>query len=177
MRNVLLLVVFIAAILPAPCSLASTNSFIDADADALLKLENAVLTLEGDINQSASTLNNQFNDFAQEQTACLLELEQSVANISTELNIVRELVALSVQMETPHDAANINSLLVIDAKSALKTITSARKYSLTQAATCSTSALVNTYSQKSVALADHATAAISAIKDRLASNTNSQDHQ
>jgi hypothetical protein len=173
-RNVVLLVVFMAAILPAPRSFASTNSFTDADADALLKLENAALTLDGDINQSASTLNHQFNDFAQEQIACLLELEQSVQDIMRELDVARDFVELSVQMEDSRDASKLNLRIAHRAVYALKAIASARKSSLRQAATCSTSALVNTYSQRSVALADHATAAISAIKDRLASDTNSQ---
>ena len=52
-RNVLL-VVFMAAILPAPRSIASTNLFAEIDADALNKLETAAIALDGDINESAS---------------------------------------------------------------------------------------------------------------------------
>ena len=49
-RNVLV-VVFMAAILPAPRSIASTNLFADIDADALNKLETAAIALDGDINE------------------------------------------------------------------------------------------------------------------------------
>jgi hypothetical protein len=52
-RNVLL-VVFMAAILPAPRSIASMNLFAEIDADALNKLETAAIALNGYINESAS---------------------------------------------------------------------------------------------------------------------------
>jgi hypothetical protein len=52
-RNVLL-VVFMAAILPAPRSIASTNLSAGIDADVLNKLETAGIALDGDINESAS---------------------------------------------------------------------------------------------------------------------------
>ena len=176
MRNVLLLVVFMGAILPAPRSFASTNIFTDADADALLKLENAGMALLGDITDSARTV-YQPNDFAEKQVNCLLELERSVEDIMRELDDARDFVELSVQMEDSRDASKINLRLAGRAVYALKAIASARKSSLNEAATCSTSALVNTYSQKSVALADNATAAVSAVKDRVASDRNSQDHR
>ena len=166
MRNIVLLVVFMAAILPAPCSLASTNIFTEADADALLKLETAAMALLHDINDSASTVYRP-NDFS-EQVDCLLELDTSVQDIIRELDDARDFVELSMQMEDSRDASKLNLRLARRAVFALKAIASARKSSLRQAATCSTSALVNTYSQKSVALADHATAAISAVKDRVA---------
>jgi hypothetical protein len=165
-RNIVLLVVFMAAILPAPCSLASTNIFTEADADALLKLETAAMALLHDINDSASTVYRP-NDFS-EQVDCLLELDTSVQDIIRELDDARDFVELSMQMEDSRDASKLNLRLARRAVFALKAIASARKSSLRQAATCSTSALVNTYSQKSVALADHATAAISAVKDRVA---------
>lgn len=176
MRNVLLFAVFLAAILPVSRSLASTNIFIDADADALLKLENAGMALLGDINDSARTV-YQPNDFAEKQVNCLLELERSVEDTMRELDHARDFVELSVQMEDSRDASKINSRFAGRAVYALKAIASARKSSLHEAATCSTSALVNTYSQKSIALADNATATISAVKDRVASDRNSQDHQ
>jgi hypothetical protein len=50
-RNVLL-VVFMAAILPVPRSIESTNVFAEIDADALNKLD--AIALDGDINESAS---------------------------------------------------------------------------------------------------------------------------
>lgn len=89
MRNVLLLVVFMGAILPAPRSFASTNIFTDADADALLKLENAGMALLGDITDSARTV-YQPNDFAEKQVNCLLELERSVEDIMRELDDARD---------------------------------------------------------------------------------------
>jgi hypothetical protein len=49
-----LLVVFMAAILPAPRSIASTNHFAEIDADASNKLEPAAIALDDDINESAS---------------------------------------------------------------------------------------------------------------------------
>jgi hypothetical protein len=52
-RNVLLLV-FMAAILPRHVTIASTNLFAEIDADALNKLETAAIALDGDINESAS---------------------------------------------------------------------------------------------------------------------------
>jgi hypothetical protein len=47
-----LLVVFMAAILPAPRSIASTNHFAEIDADASNKLEPAAIALDDDINES-----------------------------------------------------------------------------------------------------------------------------
>jgi hypothetical protein len=170
-RNVLLLVVFMAAILPAPRSFASTNIFTDADADALLKRENTAMALLRDIHDSALAV-YQSNDFA-----CLMDLERRVEDIMRELDDARDFVELSVQMEDSRDASKINLRLAHRAVIALKAIALARESSLMEAAHCSTSALVNTYSQKSVALADNATAAVSAVKDRVASDRNSQDHQ
>jgi hypothetical protein len=167
-RNVLLLVVFMVAILPAPRSFASTNIFTEADANALLKLQNAGMALLDDINDSASTVCRP-SDCAEEEVDCLLELEHSVQDIMRELDDARDFVELSMQMEDSRDASKINLRLAGRAVYALKAIASARKSSLRQAAHCSTSALVNTYSQKSVALADNATAAVSAVKDRVAS--------
>jgi hypothetical protein len=172
LRNVLLLVVFIAAILPAPCSLASTNIFTEADINALKKVEADVLALTGDIENSTDIINRTDGDSS--QVDCLHGLHEYLLPMLGDFILVHNLVDLSWRMEDPRDASKINSRLAAITETTPGVIAITRRNSLQMAAICSTSALVNTYAQKAMALADNATAAISAIKDRLASDTNSQ---
>lgn len=153
----------VATLLPASRSLAENNVFTESDDEGLNRLYKSALALEGDINQSASTV------YSQQQVQCLLDLGNALDDIMAKLDAASDLVLLSAVMRDHGDEWRINSLLARRLPFALKQIALDRRRALNAGAYCSTSALVNTYAQKTVSFADDATAAISDINARVAS--------
>jgi hypothetical protein len=176
-RKPIFSLLLLVTLLPVPCSLASANVFTKSDVDALDKVDHAATALEDDINQSASTVNEDPTDLAQQQVTCLIDLENDLDNISARLEAATDLVFLSAVMEYPADEKAINRLLAHEMPYVLMQIALARKGTINTAAHCPTSALVNTYAQRTAALADSAAGAIGAVNDRVAAIANSPRHR
>lgn len=70
-------------------------------------------------------------------------------------------------MKDSVDEVMVNTTLAANAPLAAKELAEARRHSLAQAALCPTSALVNTYAEKTAALADKAITGFSGINDRV----------
>lgn len=167
MRKILpFYVLLAAALLAASRTSAAANIFTGSDAYPLDQWNKAAIALEKDILQSARAV-NQPTEFAQQQVACLNEVQTSLDQISGHLGAVSDLVHLSAVMSDPSDERKVNSVLARGTRYILNLIAIARRDALNQAAVCSTSALVNTYAQKAAGIADYATTAINAIDERL----------
>ena len=103
----------------------------------------------------------------------MFDLEHSLGDIIAKLDSTADLVYLSAMMDDPSDELIINSLLARRIPLDLRQIALARNASLQSAVECSASAVVNTYANKTIALADKTTDAFNAIHDRAASVVNS----
>jgi hypothetical protein len=98
---------------------------------------------------------------------CLSELHNSLSIMHDYLTFGYDLVILSAQMRDPTDEASVNETLSARSTFSLNMLAEARQYALTQGALCSRSAVVNTYAQKTAALADEAAALFSGINRAL----------
>ena len=154
-------------VFPASRCLASTNILTGSDADALGKVIYVIISLQKEIAEPVNGLTNQPSELSLHQAACLMQLYNSLSNINAQLVAAADLVHLSAIMEDSGDEQKINSFLAGDLPKVLETIADSRSYSLSQVAVCSSSALVNTYAQKTAELADKATAAIMTVSNRV----------
>jgi hypothetical protein len=143
---------------------AGANPFRESDADTFLHLQKSALLLYGDVNNGMGVL-GQRGEF--DQASCLSELENALVSIMDVLSSAYDLVKLSAGMRDSLDEATINVTLAVNARIAMKQFAEDRRHALAQGALCSTSALVNTYAQKTAAITDEATVLFSAINNRI----------
>jgi hypothetical protein len=87
--------------------------------------------------------------------------------MNDDLTFALDLVTLSTQMCDPTDEASVNETLSARSTVSLNMLVEHRRWALTQGAMCSRSAVVNTYAQKTAALADEATALFSGVNHKL----------
>lgn len=162
-RSVALIALSLIAVF-ASTKIVVANTLTENDTTPFLLLYKAALTLSSDINNDMVIMNRSgyFN-----QADCLSDLENSLDSIMDALLATHDLITVSAQMKNFTDEVTVNTTLAARVSYARKKLVLNRRYALEQGALCSMSALVNTYAQKTAALADRATVLFSGINDRL----------
>jgi hypothetical protein len=164
---VLMLLVVLTA---SPPYALARNLFSTSDPKNLSNANRGIVAIETDIIQ-ASQASNQATEDHQKQVTCLQDIYSSLNDVSLRIGTVVDLVFLSSVMNSPADEKRINSLLAREVPFHRKQIATTRGEIINSSAYCSSSALVNTYAQKSFGLIDDATEAMSAIENQLTGAT------
>jgi hypothetical protein len=160
LRTASAIAVSLAAIL-ASATTAPGNTFTIKQVAGFVNLFGRVSALSKDIGASMRVL------AGTDDWNCLEELRNSLASMNDYLSFAADLVVLSAGMHDPTDEANVNETLSTRSTFSLNVLAELRRYALTQGALCSRSAVVNTYTQKTAALADEAAALFSGINRML----------
>jgi hypothetical protein len=160
-RTALTVLALSLAAVPASTTVAAANTFTLSQAAALGNLSGRLSALAKDILASMHVL------AGTDDYSCLEELHNVLESATGDLTFAYDLVILSAQMRDSTDEASVNETLSARSTFSLNMLAEARRYALTQGALCSRSAVVNTYAQKTAALADEAAALFSGIHRQL----------
>jgi hypothetical protein len=155
---------FLAVVIGSPTVVA--NTFRQSDADPFYELLRGAIALSKDMHDAVGILggNREFTE-----AWCLYEVQIALASITESLSSTSDLVILSAQMKDGMDELTINVKLATIAAANMKSLAADRRFALQEAALCSTSALVNTYAQKTATIADRATVLFRTINSRVGS--------
>lgn len=143
---------------------ASANTFRSGDHLAYSDLAGKTLGVERDVNEAIKVV-AQGNELL--QVICLSEIRNALDRISDQLLFASVLIMISSQMRQGADEALVNGTLAIHTSHALRQVAGDRQLALSTAASCSRSALVNTYAQKTSALADDAATLLRAANGKV----------
>jgi hypothetical protein len=160
-RTALTVLALSLAAVPASTTVAAANTFTLRQAAVLENLSGRLSAVSKDIRASMHVLSGT-DDYS-----CLEEIHNVLESTTADLLFVYDLVILSAEMHDPTDEASVNETLSARSTFSLNMLAEARRYALTQGALCSRSAVVNTYAQKTAALADEAAALFSGVNRKL----------
>jgi hypothetical protein len=160
LRTASAIAVSLAAIL-ASTTVAAANTFTLSQAAVLGTLSGRLSALSKDIRASMHVL------AGTDDYSCLEEIHNVLESTTADLLFVYDLAILSAEMHDPTDEVSVNETLSARSTFLLNMLAEARRYALTQGAICSRSPVVNTYAQKTAALADEAAALFSGVNRKL----------